>query len=311
MPTTTLRTQARRLVADTIHHLPTDRGKWRLAGIAGRMLVEAAPVGTHCDVARIPGGSTMYVDLSDLFQRHIYFAGLYERHLTNLFQRLLRPGDTFVDGGANIGYFTILGSALVGPAGTVHSFEPIPATFAALRANVAMNALTQAHLNQMALADKAGELSFEVPVDAETGNALGWAATTVRMGRGPTITVPAGTLDDYAASHLLASIRLAKLDLEGGELAAIAGMASLLRERRIEYLCCEVNHFLLDNAGIPREALFSAMAGFGYTCFQIGENLRAMPPLHQETASAAVTHGGDYLFVAPGVAEPHGLLSRR
>ena len=52
--------------------------------------------------------------------------GLYERFETDFVRRTLKPGQTFVDVGAHIGYYAALAAELVGPAGAVHAFEPCP-----------------------------------------------------------------------------------------------------------------------------------------------------------------------------------------
>lgn len=60
----------------------------------------------------------------------------WEAHETAFFRATLRPGHTFLDCGANVGWFTVLGARLVGPGGTVIAVEPEPANLALLRANV-------------------------------------------------------------------------------------------------------------------------------------------------------------------------------
>src|SRR6266699_2559349 len=80
-----------------------------------------------------------------------------EREFLN---RFLRPGDTFVDVGANIGLFTLIAARLVGPQGRVLSFEPTPETFARLTKNVQTNRLENVSCQQLALSDRAGEMEF-------------------------------------------------------------------------------------------------------------------------------------------------------
>src|SRR5687768_1033712 len=66
-----------------------------------------------------------YVDVKDgLFGGWIAAEGRYEEHLTAALVAALRPGDTFLDLGANMGYFTMLAASLVGPGGRVLAFEP-------------------------------------------------------------------------------------------------------------------------------------------------------------------------------------------
>jgi len=63
----------------------------------------------------------------------MYFGG-YERETVSAMERFLRPGDTFIDVGANIGYLSTLALGLVGETGQVHSFEPVPDHFQRLQA---------------------------------------------------------------------------------------------------------------------------------------------------------------------------------
>lgn len=76
-------------------------------------------------------GMKMELDLADLIGRAIYL-GTYEREETRLVKSVLRPGHTFVDVGANIGYYTALAAAIVGQAGRIISIEPSPICFARL-----------------------------------------------------------------------------------------------------------------------------------------------------------------------------------
>lgn len=79
---------------------------------------------------------------------------------TRLLERLVRPGDRLLDIGANIGYFTVYGAALVGGTGHVHAFEPNPRTHAVLARNVRMNDFSHVcTLHATALGDRAGDVT--------------------------------------------------------------------------------------------------------------------------------------------------------
>jgi FkbM family methyltransferase len=84
-------------------------------------------------------GATIVCDIGDFIQRRIYFFKIYEPNLTYFITAKLRPGDTFVDLGANIGYFSLLASKIVGPAGSVIAVEASPQTFGLLKANLDRN----------------------------------------------------------------------------------------------------------------------------------------------------------------------------
>ena len=122
--------QLRRVAAGITRAAPLPRGKRRVANMVGDWL--AAPQQSEPRIVRMAAGFSLHVDLSSKNQRRMYFSGLYEPNVTRLFQTLLTTGDTVIDGGANIGYYSLLGSQCVGEGGAVHAFEPVPSTFRAL-----------------------------------------------------------------------------------------------------------------------------------------------------------------------------------
>ena len=91
-----------------------------------------------------------------MINQAIFLYGTFEISETRLVQAFLRPGMTFLDVGAHIGYYTLIASRLVGDAGRVHSFEPGAATRAHLEANVARNGLGNVEIHAEALAEQTG-----------------------------------------------------------------------------------------------------------------------------------------------------------
>ena len=90
--------------------------------------------------------------------RRLREEGIWEPYETALLMSLLRPGQVFVDVGANIGYFSLIAARLVGDGGAVYAFEPDPLNFRLLQASVASNGLTRrVHAVSAALAAKEGE----------------------------------------------------------------------------------------------------------------------------------------------------------
>jgi FkbM family methyltransferase len=276
-----------RAAARTLWALPIPAGKWRLAhGIADLLVAGTA---ARPEIADMADGFRLSLDLRDTFQRRIFFAGTYDPRATRLFKHILMPGDTVVDGGANIGYFSLLAATLVGVRGAVHAFEPMPGTFAALSANIRLNLATAIQANCLALSSAPGTLHFSVRTDGNLGS-----ATSLAQHDGPTFAAPAEALDTYAVRAGLDTIKLVKLDLEGGELAALEGMRRLLSEHRISYLISEVNPTLLHAAGGTGEMIRAILQEFGYRCYSIGLLGRLRP-----VTSPLPEIERDYLFVAP------------
>jgi FkbM family methyltransferase len=171
--------------------------------------------------------------------------------------RFLGPGDTFIDGGANIGLFTIIAAALVGRAGRVIAFEPAIEANGLLQDNVALNGFDWVDIYQAALADRSGMRDF-----VDLGRASGFSSfAPANADRGEVIVVPTLTLE-VCVEHT-DSVALVKLDLEGAEVEALSGGRTLL-ERGVPFLV-EVEDAHLRRQGSSAAALRGMFADYQYT----------------------------------------------
>ena len=160
-------------------------------------------------------GTHFYADLHDRIQRQMW-CGSYEPHLTRCLMALLRPGDTFLDVGAHIGYCSFHAAWAVGSKGMVYSFEPNPDLFPRLQKNLSCYA--------QGLAIRAAVWEAEAQMNYETssvGSESGWGTlTAVRdLGKGRHISVQSISLDGFSRRNSLSSIRAIKIDAEGSEAA--------------------------------------------------------------------------------------------
>jgi FkbM family methyltransferase len=146
--------------------------------------------------------------------RFIYYGGLPDFEEMTFMMRYLRTGDRFIDGGANVGAYTLLAAKLVGRSGRVDAFEPAPLEFGRLRENVLLNRLGQVHVHEAALAEVPGRAAFTV--DRSSGNRLRRADDAMSQ----VATVRVTTLDQALGPAMYA---MAKLDLEGAEPLALRG----------------------------------------------------------------------------------------
>ena len=147
-----------------------------------------------------------------------------ELGIVRTMQRLLRPGDCFVDAGANIGVYTVFGSKLVGESGNVVSVEMMPDTAAILREHVWENGCGNVHVVEAALSDSSGQT---VRASVEPGK-YGSASIAVKRPHGQEVEVETSTLADVLAG--IPSVRLMKMDLEGAELAAVHGLTEAINK---------------------------------------------------------------------------------
>ncbi len=186
----------------------------------------------------------MALDLRDYWQR-IMYAGCYERREGWLIERLLRRGDTFIDGGAHIGYHACRAASVVA-SGHVFAFEPNPDTAVSLRAQVDINPHLPLSVEPMALGEVSGSVAFSKAPPVDHGWMIGMSCVGVVPGWTP-CQVPATTLDQFVDSRGIRRIQLCKMDLEGSEAAALRGARRSLESGLLESLIVEVNNRTRDN----------------------------------------------------------------
>jgi FkbM family methyltransferase len=151
---------------------------------------------------------------------YVYLFGTWEPDLAAFLRRRLRPGDSFVDVGANIGCVSALASRLVGPRGTVVAIEPSPALIAALQDTLTRNDLTNVRLVAAAVSDR----DHELPLFAGPSHNIGATATVAHRGLREQGRVRAAPLGSLVTREELATARLIKIDVEGAEDRVLAGM---------------------------------------------------------------------------------------
>lgn len=161
----------------------------------------------------------------DIIQRHLFYFGVWEPNLTAFLSARLRPGDIFVDVGANIGYFTLLASRLVGRDGKVIAVEASPNIFARLSDNLRRNHATNVAATNIAVSDRVGTTQLFLGSDSNIGQ-TGTVATPGSRYECDIATTP---LDALLDGIDIARVRFVKVDVEGAEWSVLQGMQGLLR----------------------------------------------------------------------------------
>ena len=189
----------------------------------------------------------------------------------------LKEGGVFIDGGAHVGYFSLMASKIVGEEGSVHAFEPTPRVFAILKEN--LGSKPNVHLNNAALWETKGLVRFEdFDSIADVGNCV--VESSVHDGEFlrqnarniSTIEVPSVDLDSYCAGKNVAPT-LVKLDVEGGEYRVLLGAKNVLSRHPI--VVGEVHGHDLGNGSAGKMIRF--LGGYGYAPFLIDKSFRLVP----------------------------------
>jgi FkbM family methyltransferase len=263
--------------------------------------------------ARLPddlGGYEFLCDLRDPLMREACVTGRYEPQETLLLRRLLAPGETFVDVGANWGYFTLAGAHLVGRHGCVLSVEADPRAYETLSANVTRNGIRATALHAAA-SDQAGYLTMAAygPAGDTAGN-FGVALTASPSQGASRFDVLGQTLDAMLDEAGIERVHLMKMDIEGNEHRALAGLARRMSSALVDRLVLELHPSYLLEQGSSVAEVIDCLEAHRYKAWRIDHS----PRVHRLSATTDLAAEA---LLSPLAASPdserwpHLLLARR
>jgi len=199
-------------------------------------------LGSNKLLCQILGQFKFFVSGDDVgLASHLLFDGYWEFWLTKFFATHIKPDDTVIDVGANLGYYSVLAADLVGPKGRVVAVEPNPALFKLLAQSMRVNGFDgRCNLRNIALGG-AGESKvhpFFVPHgEPKNGRFLDSKETPEQLRRhGQVFEVKTGALNPDNFDR----VDLIKIDVEGAEIAVLDQLAPLI-EKFKPIIACEVN----------------------------------------------------------------------
>jgi len=163
-----------------------------------------------------------------MIHRYLYLFGVWEPNLSCWFDECLRPGDVFVDVGANIGIFSLLASKAVGEKGEVVAVEASPTVFDFLASNVARNGCKNIRLMNCAASDRTGVVRMFRAPDSNLGATSTFNGADFQEDG----EVAARPLSDVLTTEETQKARLIKIDVEGAEAEVVKGLLPLLRIAR-------------------------------------------------------------------------------
>jgi FkbM family methyltransferase len=216
-------------------------------GVVGRLV--------RAPLALIPTGTVVRVLQGHLRGKkwivgsHVHgcWLGSYELAKQLLFAKTVKPGDIVFDIGANVGFYTLLSSVLVGDSGKVVSFEPSPRNFGLLKRHVEINASHNVTLHQAAVADAPGEAMFSDSQDA-----------MAKLSNEGQYKVKIVSLDDLYAAGELPRPNLLKIDVEGAEARVLNGARTLITSGPLPTI------FLATHGAQVHRECMEILRGMGY-----------------------------------------------
>ena len=210
----------------------------------------------HRVIKRIDGIS-FELDLNQLIDSELYLLGAWEYYTTEGIKKCVRPGDTVIDIGANIGAHALLCSKLVGTEGRVIAFEPMSWANNKLARNVELNPELRKNITieRFVVSDK---VANKRPVCFRTS----WALFGVENPQ-CSEEVSFVTLDDDARKANINKVNVIKIDVDGFEYKVLQGARNVIYKYR-PTLALELCSYTLRSVGDNIEDLLAYLKEFGY-----------------------------------------------
>jgi FkbM family methyltransferase len=184
---------------------------------------------------QLPDGQSL--SLAGLGENYLSFelfwkgTGYYEPITTLVARELVKPGATFIDVGANIGFYSLVLSHFQ-PSLAVIAFEPNPKLFRLLQVNVRLNSFDCVCCQPVALSDQNGSAVLHL-----TESDMSASLESDFQPEIDAVEVTTATLDSYLRRQPVDGALLIKVDVEGHEAAFFHGATETLQERRPDVIC--------------------------------------------------------------------------
>lgn len=224
-------------------------------------------------VVETSSGARLAVDTQDLIQRYVYLFGVWEPHMTRWLRGRLRPGDAFVDVGANIGYYSLLASRLVGERGRVVAVEASPAFHGRLLDHVRLNGCPNVRAVNAGVSDSARTLTF---VLASSHNLGSNSIVPYDGSAESSFEIEARSLPDLLEPEEIARARVIKIDVEGAEGSVVRGLEPILDQLRPDAeITVEVTPDRMAKLGDSADELIETMRRHGFHVYRLANDYAA------------------------------------
>jgi FkbM family methyltransferase len=203
--------------------------------------------------------------------------GVWEPMVTALFQHLVKQNHTIIDVGANIGYFSLLSSRLVGPQGRVLAFEPEAHNFSLLQQTITHNAISNILPYPVALSNYNGVGTLYI--GAYSGN-----HSMLNKTQRP-IQIRCRTLDNVVSERAINEVDVLKIDVEGVEPQVLEGATTMLEAHAIHHIIMEYN----PSAWVTKDGLLKVLDE-AYDVYQLVYSPLILQRITYQTLRNATQH---------------------
>ncbi|OQY46817.1 MAG: hypothetical protein DRR08_23135 [Candidatus Parabeggiatoa sp. nov. 2] len=244
---------------------------------------------------RLRGGAWILVPIDDWLGRTLYYFGDLDPKITWVCKKILRPGDTVLDIGANVGTISIVSRQIVGAMGQVHAFEPQSFLVELMRDSLEKNGYSNVVVHNIALGEQKESKDFFIPV----GHA-GAASLTGKLTLSNNISVLVENATAYLTHLDLPSLRLVRIDVnEGYETEIIKGASEFFETNRPDSILFR----LYSGHSRPlffQQPVVNRLSELGYQFFNIQKSVLKMRLYRIDSSIPLNKHGHEILAVQKG-----------
>ena len=194
--------------------------------------------------------------------------GYYEKETFEEIKKNLSKGSVFIDGGANIGFFSILTSKLVGSSGKVICFEPTDSCYAYLLKNIKINRRKNIYLEKKAISSQNGTVQFKINENSEE-NSIVSNFNKKKFLQNNIIKIKSTTIDSYCKKNKISQVDLIKLDIEGQEYEAIKGSSKIIKKNRNIKIIFELNIANRKNGITYSKKIFKLLKKLNFNYYKL------------------------------------------
>ena len=215
-------------------------------------------------------------DIDRLIYSHFKNNQLYEPEVVSMLLSFLKEGDTFIDVGSHLGFFSLLASSIVGKTGNVYAFEAGNENFAKLEQNKKINNFSHLNIFHNAVSDKKELVKFYFNSDNDGGHALWDVAkhpyNEKSKQNADVREIESVTLDELIGKPGIEKTKIIKIDTEGAEAKILRGAENFIKKTEVPIIIGEYNKFGLKTMGDSEFTLRNLMRKLGYRTYLFFEN---------------------------------------
>ncbi len=233
------------------------------------------------------GNHRMFIDKHDMIVSQVlYTKHVWDPYTSSIFLKVLKKNDVFLDIGAHIGYYTLLGADIVEKNGQVYAFEPDEISSHLLQKNITVNNYSQVTIVKKAVSDSTGKKLFYLNRENTGDNKL------INDGSGnDRISVATVKLDDFFPELKVKAI---KMDIQGAEIKALRGMSKLLDNNPLCRILIEFWPEGLKKAGGSDRELLTLLSKRSYNFLLVDEDRKQTRKITSDELLQAVSEGKLY-----------------